>query len=192
MYGLIYIAGHAVAGLALAIVVVTSLARYQPWLSNLSGDRLNELGNLLLAAVMFWAYCSFFQYLVIWSGNLPEENVWYVRRSQGGWQYAAVSLMTLHFAVPFLLLLSRRQKRDCIALGRIAALLLAMRFVDVTWLVVPGFPANTSYRLAAISYAIGGLAMVAIGAAWISLFAWRLSIRIRLPMFADEWKEGSQ
>ena len=31
----------------------------------------------MLAFVMFWAYVSFSQYLIIWSGNLPEEIPWY-------------------------------------------------------------------------------------------------------------------
>ncbi|HMC10512.1 MAG TPA: hypothetical protein VKH44_04450, partial [Pirellulaceae bacterium] len=87
MYGLIHIAGQAVSGLSLALIVVVALGEFEPWSRIVTPVRLNDLGSLLLAAVMFWAYVSYFQYLVIWSGNLPEENVWYVHRSQRGWQY---------------------------------------------------------------------------------------------------------
>ena len=62
------------------------LEPFEPWSRIITPDRCHDLGNLLLAFVMFWAYVSFMQYLIIWSGNLPEENVWYLHRSQGGWQ----------------------------------------------------------------------------------------------------------
>src|SRR4029079_16131277 len=117
---------------------------FQPWSQIVTPKRCNDLGNLLLAAVMFWAYCSFFQYLVIWSGNLPEENVWYVHRSRGGWQYLAKVLAGLHFAAPFLLLLSRQMKRQATNIGRIAILLLFMRYADLYWLIVPGFERGAS------------------------------------------------
>ena len=147
MYGLIHMAGQAVSGLSLALVVVVALREFEPWSQIVTPGRLNDLGSLLLASVMFWAYVSFFQYLVIWSGNLPEENVWYVHRSQGGWQYLALGLMALHFAVPFLLLLSRRNKRQATSLCRIAALLLVMRYVDLYWMIVPGFQRGSAALL---------------------------------------------
>ena len=73
--------------------------------------RLLDLGNLMLTFVMLWAYTSFSQFLIIWSGNLPDENPWYIHRLAGGWQWIALVLVVFHFAVPFLLLLSRYVKR---------------------------------------------------------------------------------
>ena len=140
MFGLIQIAGQGVSGLSLALVVVVALAEHEPWSQIVTPVRLNDLGNLLLAGVMFWAYTSFFQYLVVWSGNLPEENIWYVHRSSGGWQHLAQALIVLHFAVPFLLLLSRRLKRRPIDLYRIAMLLLIVHYIDLYWTVVLWIP----------------------------------------------------
>ena len=34
---------------------------------------LHDLGKLLFAFLMLWAYLSFSQFLIIWSANLPEE-----------------------------------------------------------------------------------------------------------------------
>jgi hypothetical protein len=189
MYGLIIIAGQAVSGLSFAVIVVAALGTFEPWSMIVTPTRLNDLGNLLLASVMFWAYCSFFQYLVIWSGNLPEENVWYVHRSQRGWPHVALGLMTLHFAVPFLLLLSRRLKRQTTSLWRIAALLLVMRYVDLYWLAVPGFQRGSTESQGLTVYGLDLAALAAIGGAWLSVFAWRLSVRIRLPMYDPDLKE---
>ena len=74
--------------------------------------RLNDLGNLLLAFVMLWAYMSFCQFLIIWSGNLTEEIPWYLRRTRGGWQWVALALIVFHFFLPFFVLLFRENKRQ--------------------------------------------------------------------------------
>ncbi len=86
---------------------------------------------------MVWAYFSFSQWLIIWEGNLPEEIAWYLARINHGWQVPALMLAGLQFALPFLLLLSRSLKRNARQLASVAVLLLAMRFVDVYWLVAP-------------------------------------------------------
>ena len=127
MYGVLYLGGQAVSGMSFALVAVLLLSQFEPWSRTVTAQRRNDLGNLLLTFVMFWAYVAFMQYLVIWSGNLPEENVWYLRRSERGWEYLVISLMALHFAVPFLLLLSRNRKREAAGIFRIAVLLLVMR-----------------------------------------------------------------
>ncbi|MGE5191186.1 MAG: hypothetical protein ACM3U2_01710 [Deltaproteobacteria bacterium] len=191
MYGLIHIAGQTVSGLSFAVVVAAALGDREPWSRVVTPQRLNDLGNLLLASVMFWAYCSFFQYLVIWSGNLPEENVWYVHRSQNGWQYLAMGLMALHFAMPFLLLLSRHLKRQRADLARIAALLLVMRYADLYWLIVPGFRRDGSGPQGLTFHWLDVAALAAIGGAWLSVFAWRLPARLRLPMYDPIETEGA-
>jgi hypothetical protein len=181
MYGLLYLGGQAVAGLSMAIIVLVSLDRHEPWSRLVTPERLNDLGNLLMALVMFWAYTAFFQYLVIWSGNLPEENVWYLHRSQGGWQVLVTALMGLHFAVPFLLLLSRRVKRQGTSLRRVAMLLLVMRYADLYWLVVPGFQRESEPRVS--FHWLDAAALAAIGGPWLAMFAWRLGARAKLPIY---------
>jgi hypothetical protein len=189
MYGVLYICGQGVSGISFALVAVLLLGDFEPWSRTVTAQRRHDLGNLLLAFVMFWAYVAFMQYLVIWSGNLPEENVWYLRRSQGGWRYVVISLMALHFAVPFLLLLSRQRKRDAAGLFQIAALLLVMRYVDLRWLIVPGFQhADTSARGLAFHW-LDLAAMAAIGGAWLALFGWRLLARVKLPIYDPELVE---
>jgi hypothetical protein len=92
MYGVLLMAGQALAALAFVTAVTILLARYQPMSDVLSGEHLHDLGKLLLAFVMFWAYVSFSQYLIIWAGNLPEEIPWYLKRLQGGWGWFGIAL----------------------------------------------------------------------------------------------------
>ena len=100
---------------------------------------LHDLGKLMLAMVMVWAYFSFSQFLIIWSGNMAEEIPWYVVRLHGGWQYIGLALVLLHFALPFALLLSREVKRSAQLILGVSVGIIAMRFVDLYWLVMPDF-----------------------------------------------------
>ena len=96
-----------------------------------------DLGNLLLMFVMTWAYLAFTQYLITWAEDLPKEIAWYLPRVVTSWHDVALLLVAIHFALPFLVLLSRRAKRVPRALGTLAALLLVAHLVDAYWLVVP-------------------------------------------------------
>ena len=101
-----------------------------------------------------------------------------------------IGLMALHFAVPFLLLLSRHQKRDAHGIFRVAVLLLVMRYVDLYWLVVPGFQHGESAGDGLAFHWLDLAAMAAIGGGWLALFGWRLLARVRLPIYDPELMEA--
>ncbi len=138
IYGLVFIAGQVLAALALAIIGLSFLAKDNGMSDEWRGH-FNDLGNFLLGFVMLWAYFSFSQFLVIWSADLPEEAIWYLHRSQGGWQTVGTGLIALHFALPFFLLLSRGLKRRAGLLATLAVLILLVRFADLFWLIMPAF-----------------------------------------------------
>ena len=172
MYGVIFVVGQVLSTLAFAIVASSWLVRHDPFRRFLSSDHFQDLGNLMFAFVLLWAYASFSQFLIIWSGNVSEETPWYLARTHGGWQVLALSLVILHFAVPFLLLLWRRIKRNTRVLPFVALLILAMRLVDVTWLVGPAFhPEGLSLHWLdlALPLALGGL--------WLAFFVHNLKGR---------------
>lgn len=173
IYGVIFFIGQGLAGLAFAIAMGTlgpsrPQAKGTPWPKR-------DLGNLLLAFTMLWTYVSFSQFLIIWFGDLPEEVVYYTRRNALGWEWLALLLVALHFAVPFLLLLSGNVKGRPRPLGMIALGLLVMRWFDVVWHVEPAFgPSRPEFLLLH-----AGLAL-AIGIVWWLVFLWRRSSVKRL------------
>jgi hypothetical protein len=97
----------------------------------------HDWGKLLLALVMLYAYFSFSQFLITWAGNLPEETPFYLRRLRGGWQFVGLMIILFHFALPFVLLLSRSRKRAPRSLRRIALLMIFMRVVDLVFFFAP-------------------------------------------------------
>jgi hypothetical protein len=135
IFGLLTVVGHGLSALALTIAVLAMLAPSRPMAGILAPRHFHDLGKLMLAFVMLWAYLSFSQFLIIWSGNLPEEIPWYLKRMQGAWGALAIALVVGHFALPFLLLLSRDLKRHAGLLAKLAIFVLVMRLIDAIWLV---------------------------------------------------------
>jgi hypothetical protein len=177
IFGLLLIAGEALSALAFLICLLVILSSRPPLADVLTHRHLHDIGKLLLALVMVWAYFSYSQLLVIWSGNLPEEIPWYLNRFAGGWQYIGIALVLLHFALPFALLLSRDLKRDFKLLRAVALLVIAMRFVDLYWMVAPDFhPGHFTVSWMDFLMPIG------LGGIWLALFLWQLPLRPLLPL----------
>jgi hypothetical protein len=137
IYGAMLITGWGLATFAAMVLVSGALRDVMPVARVARPGRFNDLGNLMLAFVMLWAYTSFMQYLIIWSGNLGEEIPWYLRRTRGGWEVFAVALIVLQFFAPFFFLLLRDVKRRAESLMALAAGVLVLRLIDTIWLVFP-------------------------------------------------------
>lgn len=185
IYGILFMGGQGLSAMAFTIAVVVLLARTSP-LSNVIGpNHLHDLGKLLLAFVMLWAYFNFSQFLIIWSGNLPEEIPWYLIRMKGAWGWVSVLLIVGHFALPYLLLLNRDLKRTGGTVATIAALIIVMRFVDLFWLLGPehGQPLLSVHWLDFV-------APVALGGLWVALFLWQLGTRSLIPITEPTLQEA--
>jgi len=177
IYGVYVIGGQGVAALAFTVLVMLGLARHAPVSAVMRVQHFHDLGKMLLAFVMLWAYFAISQFLVIWSGNLPEDAPFFISRARGVWRFVSLALVLLHFALPFLLLLSRELKRNTRKLAMVAGLLLVMRWVDVYWLVTPTLSPD---RL--VFHWLDVAAFAAIGGVWLLLFARELTKRPLLPL----------
>ena len=177
IYGLIYVAGQGLAGFSVAIISAALLKDRQPLAGVITPDTFGDLGGLLMTFVMFWAYVALSQFLLIWSGNLPEEVIWYEHRIHGGWNWIILFVIAFQFAGPFLLLLARQVKRTAWSLAALALAILLVHLADLFWLVVPPF------RQAGISiHWLDAAAPIGIGGIWLAAFAWLLGRRPLLPL----------
>lgn len=185
IYGLIYVAGWTLSAFSLVIAVMVWLATRQPLEGEVRAPHFHDLGKLLLAFVMLWTYFAFSQFLIIWSGNIPEETKWYLHRLRGGWGWIGVGIVLLHFALPFVLLLSRDLKRNARKLASIALMIFVMRFIDAYWLIVPEFNRG-HFKFEWLSIVAG----VAFGGLWITFFVWQLRLRPLLPINDPEFEHA--
>jgi hypothetical protein len=184
MYGVLMMGGQGLTALAFLIIFVVWLSRRPPLSAIVLPSHLHDLGNLMLAFTMLWAYFSFSQYLIIWSGNLPHEISWYLHRSYTSWRIVAVALVLLHFVVPFALLLSRRIKRQADTILKVAALIVFVRLIDLFWLIAPAFR-HDGLRISWLDLVLP----IALGAVWFAAFVWQLRGRAILPVHDPQFEE---
>lgn len=177
IYGVLFMIGQGLSTLAALILLLVFIGDKEPLADVISPDRIHDLGKLTLGFVILWSYASYAQYIIIWSGNLPETTPWYIHRMSGGWQFFAALLIGGHFAVPFFILLSRRIKRRLNILWGVAAWLLCMRLIDIYWLIAPDFTSG--------AFSINPLyltAHLALGGIWLTVFIFLLKRRPLLPL----------
>jgi hypothetical protein len=179
IFGLIFVGAWSLSGLSFVIAVLAALSIHEPISRVVVPLHFHDLGKLLLALVMLWAYFALSQFLIIWSGNLPEEIRWYLPRTRGSWGAIALAVIILHFALPFLFLLSRSLKRDPRRLVLIAALILIMRCVDLIWLIEPRFSSNIHWMDVVAPIGFGGL--------WLAAFSWQLTKWPLMPVNDPEF-----
>jgi hypothetical protein len=139
IWGLQFLVAQGYAVLALSILSVILLSRYQPMKTLLRTTEQHDLGKFLFAFVMLNIYLCFAEFLIIWSGNLPDEIPWYLNRIHGGWWTICTLDFVCHWLIPFCLLLSRDLKRSKSRMIWITCFMLFARLVDMFWLIEPNF-----------------------------------------------------
>jgi hypothetical protein len=178
IYGFLFMGGCVLSALAFAISMAGAVADRPPLSEIITPNALHDLGKLLLAFVMLWAYFSLSQFLIMWAGDLPEEVHWYVRRLNRGWQWLIAGIVAVQFCLPFVVLLSRRVKRSAAALTAVAVLLLAVRFADLFWLVQPAFDGGAAPRV----HLLDAATLLGVGGLWLAVFVRQLEGRPLVPL----------
>jgi hypothetical protein len=183
IYGMIFMAGEGLSALSFSIIVLTVLTGYNPMREIIKAEQFHDIAKLMLAFVMLFAYFSFSQWLIIWSGNLPEEISFFLNRIRGGWGVVALAIVLFHFALPFALLLSRNLKRDGHKMIGLAVLLMFMRLVDIYWYVVPNFAHARGHFYFSLWYLV---APIGLGGLWLAFFFYNLRQRPILPAYEPQ------
>lgn len=177
VYGLLFLVGQGYMVLALGILVSISLSKAEPFKTVLRQTEQHDLGKFTFAFVMLNIYLAFSQFLIIWSGNLPEEINWYLDRIRGGWGVIITLDFIFHWLIPFTLLLSRDLKRNKKRLVRVCQWMIFARAFDLFWLIEPNFKdaaRNLHFSWGILEYVAVPAAMVAF---WFAFYCTRLQSR---------------
>ena len=163
-FPVIFMAGQALSALAFCIAVTILAVPAGNTPSEPPGE-WSKIGNLLLGALMFWAYVAYAQFLVVWSGNLPAQAAWYLHRNAGGWHGLLIALAVAQLFLPVLLLLSDFTKRRTRFFAALAGVVVLGQAVYMYWLVLPTFrPAGIGF------HPLDALLPLALDALWLSVF----------------------
>lgn len=188
IWGLLYVVGWGLSAFCFVVVILASISNEAPMNRILGKKHFHDIGKLMLALVMVWAYFNFSQYLIIWSGNLPEETAWYLKRYKGIWGWISVILIFFHFAFPFLVLLNRDVKRNSKYLAMMAIFILVLRLIDYFFMIGPS-PRVHGTGAETISW-MDFVAPIAVGGIWLWAFFGQIQKRPIVP-FNDPFLESA-
>ncbi len=177
VYGLLFLVGQGYATLAFSIIVAVSLSKAEPFKTILRQTEQHDLGKLTFAFVMLNIYLAFGQFLIIWSGNLPDEINWYLDRIRGGWGVIITLDFIFHWLIPFTMLLSRDLKRNKKRLVRVCQWMIFARAFDMFWLIEPNFKdaaRNLHFSWGILEYVAVPVALFAF---WVAYFCMQLKKR---------------
>ncbi|MBV8208370.1 MAG: hypothetical protein JO041_16415 [Acidobacteria bacterium] len=178
VYGFYVMAGQGLIAFSFLIIVAVLLWKYRPISEFMSVTHLHDIGKLMFAFLILWAYMAFSQGLIYWMANVKSEITWYINRTTGGWWWIGMVIILLHFFVPFFLLLSQGIKRDAGKLIVLAGWMLLMRFIDLYWLIIPNFPDTKGHLV--FSWMVIA-AMAGIGGVWVYSFLVNLKAHPLIP-----------
>jgi hypothetical protein len=183
MFGIAFTVGAGLSAFAFVTFFLTLLSDNPAMQGILKSSHFRDLGNLMLAFTMLWAYTNFSQFLLIWYGNIKEETPYYLKRMHGGWGVLAAALIIFHFFLPFTMLLMRAIKDRPKTIAIVTVIILIMRFVDIYWLVVPAHHGEHFY----FSW-ITLFAFLGIGGLWLAAFLAQLKGQTIIPIH-ETWVE---
>jgi len=166
MFGVYFFSGSVVIIYAVLAIAMHRLQANGYVTRVVTVEHYHDVGKMLFGFVVFWAYITFSQYMLIWYANLPEETGWIHRRQSGDWTTWALIVLFGHFVIPFFALISRHAKRNKNFLAFMAAWMVVMHWVDIYWIAMPEFNEG-AFSLHPIDFAlpigmIGVFAAVAI------------------------------
>ena len=167
VWGFLFTIGGCLTAMSFAVMIVVSQRDKAPFAGKIDNLMTRDFGNLLLMFTMLWAYLSFSQLLIIWSGNLKEFIPYYLKRLVGSYNVLGGVLVFGQFLGPFLLLLSPRLKRTRALLIPTAFLIFGVRFADMYWTVMPYFRERVDLTLLPLDFGI----LFLIGGVWMGLFS---------------------
>lgn len=185
IYGFLVIIGWGLTTMSVMIAALVRLTKDEPMHHAVTKKHFHDLGKLLFALVMLWAYLNFSQVLITYSGNLPTEIIWYIKRWNGGFGWVSVLLLIGHFVLPFLLLLSQPLKKNTRSISAVAIFLVIIHAVDVYQLVEPNFTSGEHPTLLFSWMDI--TAPLGFGGLWLALFFRNLSSQPLLPTGAPDF-----
>jgi hypothetical protein len=177
VYGLLFLVGQGYSVLALSILTSISLSKGEPFKTILRATEQHDLGKFTFAFVMLNIYLGFAQFLIIWSGNLPEEISWYLDRIRGHWGIIITLDFIFHWLIPFSLLLSRDIKRNKKRMVRVCQWMIFAKAFDLFWLIEPNFrdaARNLHFSWGILEYIAVPVAMVSV---WIAYYTHNLKAR---------------
>lgn len=188
--GLLFLVGSALTAMSLANFIVAKFSKQEPYVRIVTPHLNKDLGNMMFALTLLWTYMTLSQFLITWSGNLPEETPYYLRRASDQWVFLSTILVVGQFFLPFLMLLAPRMKKYAKNIMRVAIVICSMRLVDVYWSTIPDMR-NGMDVLPSLAIWTDYAAFLALGGLWLAIWGSQIKRGSLLPAHDRRLEEAA-
>ncbi len=121
----------------ITIILVTLYLKNKGLLPQVNESHIHDLGKWMFALSFLWSYLWFFQFMLIWYGNKPEEATYFIERIQN-YQGIFFTVFLINLVLPMLLLMSRDAKRNNKFLVTVGSIIFVTHWLDTFLLIMPG------------------------------------------------------
>ena len=154
MFGVRVFGSSAVLGLALILLTCLGFKRTGLVKDEINVEHIHDLGKLMFGFLVFWAYVSFCEFMLIWYAAIPEETAYYHRRWDfPAWQMVSIAVVVVKFIMPFFLIMSRNVKRNLGVIGFGAGWIAALHLVEMYYWIMPYYAPDTDVPFSAMGMA---------------------------------------
>jgi len=136
LYPAYFFIGAWLSALACMALMATAFRKHLA-LDFWAPNQWHDLGKLIFAFCIFWAYLWFSQFLPIWYGNMPRETFFIEARLVEPWRTMSIVFFACIFVLPFLLLLWQKVKMAPVYLASVSGLILLGLWLERFIAVVP-------------------------------------------------------
>jgi hypothetical protein len=168
---------------ATVVILAISLRRRGPLRGVFTDEHLHDLGRLLFGFSCFWMYIWFCQYMLIWYTAIPEETIYFIRRSEGAWHPLMLANVALNWIVPFFLLLPRPCKRSEKVMLKVAGVVLVGRWLDLYMMIFPS--ADRSPWIGVWEFAAAAALLGVFGLLFFRAFSQAAPVPLRDPLLSE-------
>jgi len=194
MYGVWFFANCIRGALCLSVLIMLWLYNRGDYKGILNTNHLHSIGQLMLAFTVFWAYVTFSQYFLIWNANVPEETFWYNIREMNAdgtpnqWKYVGIWIILFgHFLVPFLYLLSYKNKIVRSRIRFIAIWVPCAIFFDLCYNILPALKNEHGdpqplFSLHSLNFLWTVTAVIGVGGIWVYAYLKSLPTTKLIPI----------
>lgn len=136
MFGWYNLAAAWVTGLAVITFFLVWLKEkgYFGWINE---NHLHNLGIFMFAFSVFWTYVWFFQFLLYYYANMPEETIYFYKRWEPEFKPWFWLNIVINFATPFLMLMARDYKRITKRLKWVSLIIILGHWLDYYMMIMP-------------------------------------------------------
>jgi hypothetical protein len=149
---------HASTIIAFIVIVLNKLGH----LKMLNRSHLHDYSRYIFMLAIIWGYFNFAEFMLIWYANIPEETMFFVKRTQSVFNVLFYANIVINWGIPFLMLMPRMTSRSRVFLLPVIVVLIIGQYTELYYYIWPAVIHEPQFGLLEIGSFLGFLGLFAL------------------------------